>query len=105
MKPGRIPKTDSIEELAAFWDTHDLTDFEDQLEEVHTSVFVGRKESTVAVELTPKETEALGRLAQAEGVEKTTLVRKWVRESLRAASFKRPPNKPLQPTAQKTRRG
>lgn len=35
----RIPKTDSIQELAAFWDTHDLADFEDELEEVTEPVF------------------------------------------------------------------
>ncbi len=31
---SQIPQTDSIRELAHFWDTHDLTDFDDQLEEV-----------------------------------------------------------------------
>jgi hypothetical protein len=35
----RLPTTDSIEELASFWDTHDLTDFEDQLEVVAEPVF------------------------------------------------------------------
>ena len=34
MKRTNIPQTDSIQELARFWDTHDLTDFEDELEEV-----------------------------------------------------------------------
>ena len=34
MKKFRFPKTDSIEQLAEFWDTRDLTDFEDELEEV-----------------------------------------------------------------------
>ena len=105
MKSQRIPNIDSIEQLAKFWDTHDLTDFENQLEEVQERVFVRRKESTVAVELTPKEAQALGRLAQSEGVEETKLLRKWVREKLRSSSLKRPPNKPLQPSAQKTRRG
>jgi len=28
MKSERNPETDSIEELARFWDSHDLTDFE-----------------------------------------------------------------------------
>ena len=28
-----IPRTDSIQELAAFWQRHDVTDFEDELEE------------------------------------------------------------------------
>jgi hypothetical protein len=39
MKAQRFPQTDSIRELAQFWDTHDLTDFEDELEEVSESVF------------------------------------------------------------------
>jgi hypothetical protein len=36
----KIPDTDSIRELAEFWDTHDVTDFDDQLEEVAEPVFV-----------------------------------------------------------------
>ena len=39
MNHPKIPQTDSIEELARFWDTHDLTDFEDELEEVTEPVF------------------------------------------------------------------
>jgi hypothetical protein len=31
---SKIPKTDSIEDLAKFWDSHDLTEFEDDIEEV-----------------------------------------------------------------------
>ena len=34
MKHTKIPQTNSLQELAQFWDTHDLTDFEDELEEV-----------------------------------------------------------------------
>ena len=33
MRKQKLPDTDSIEELAKFWDTHDLTDFKDDLEE------------------------------------------------------------------------
>lgn len=40
MNIKKIPQTDSIQELAQFWDTHNLTDFEDQLEEVTEPVFV-----------------------------------------------------------------
>ena len=36
---GKIPETDSVEELARFWDAHDLTDFEEELEEVEEPVF------------------------------------------------------------------
>jgi CopG antitoxin of type II toxin-antitoxin system len=105
MKAQRIPDTDSIEELARFWDTHDLTDFDDQLEEVRTPIFARRKEATVAIALTRKEAATLKRLAEREGVKEAKLVRNWVREKLRTSSSIKPPNKPSQPTAHKTRRG
>ena len=35
----QLPKTDSIEELADFWDTHDVTEFEQEFEEVSEIVF------------------------------------------------------------------
>ena len=41
MNSPRIPQTDSIEELARFWDTHDLSDFKGELEEVMEPVFEG----------------------------------------------------------------
>ena len=105
MKSQRIPETDSIEKLAKFWDTHDLTDFEDQLEEVRGAVFKQRKESKVAIDLTPKEAQDLKRLADSEGTQEATLVRRWVRQKLRESSLRKPPNKPFQPSVQKTRRG
>jgi hypothetical protein len=30
----KLPKMDSIQKLAEFWDTHDLIDFQGELEEV-----------------------------------------------------------------------
>ena len=39
MMNQKIPETDSIEALARLWDTHDLTDFEDQLETVTEPIF------------------------------------------------------------------
>lgn len=35
----QLPKSQSAQELAEFWDTHDLTDFQDQLEVVTEQVF------------------------------------------------------------------
>src|SRR5439155_6616575 len=40
MKKSKLPKTDSIQESAEFWDTHDLSDFEEELKEVAEPVFV-----------------------------------------------------------------
>ena len=39
MNRTKMPRTDSIQELARFWDTHDLTDFEDELEAVNAPIF------------------------------------------------------------------
>ena len=78
---SRIPATDSIEELARFWDSHDLTDFEDELEEVSEAVSV--HPTAVPVLLTPEERIALRRIAASQGVAEATLIHDWVKEKLR----------------------
>jgi predicted DNA binding CopG/RHH family protein len=85
MSTPQIPRTDSIAELARFWDTHDLTDFEDELEEVPEAVFERRAEETVTIRLPTAEVEAVKRLAEAKGVGHTALIQEWVREKLQHA--------------------
>ena len=82
MKTPKIPHTDSIAELARFWDTYDLTDFEDELEEVPEPVFERHAEETVTIHLPTAEVEAVKRLAKAKGMGHTTLIQEWVREKL-----------------------
>ena len=81
MKGVKLPPIDSIEALAKFWDTHDLTDFEEELVEVTEPVFE-RKPETIPLHLQPQELAAIRRVAQAQGVEEATLVREWVLEKL-----------------------
>ena len=85
MRPPKIPQTDSIHELAQFWDTHDLTDFEDQLEEVTEPIFVRKPETTITIHLAPDEIEAVKRAAVSKGVEQASLLREWVLEKLHNA--------------------
>ena len=87
MKAQKIPQTDSIEELARFWDTHDLTEFEDRLEEVREPVFEGKPETVVTIRLRPQEIEAVKRAAKARGIREATLLRQWVREKLHDAEL------------------
>ena len=82
MTARQMPHTDSIKELADFWDTHDLTDFEDHLEEVSEVVF--RRGSAVVVELPAQEVQAVQKMAQAQGVSEADLIHKWVTEKLHA---------------------
>lgn len=81
MKKMKIPQTDSIEELTRFWDTHDLTEFEDQLEEVTEPVFE-REMEPVLIPLQRQEIEAVRRVAESQGVEYRVLIRDWVLEKL-----------------------
>ena len=78
MSASKIPQTDSIEELARFWDQHDLTDFEDELKEVPEPIF--EREAVVKVQLPRTEAETLKQLAQSKGVRDADLIREWVVE-------------------------
>jgi hypothetical protein len=80
MKKSKLPKSASIEKLAEFWDTHDLTDFEDQLEEVAEPVFV--RGAVLKVHLPAREAKAVEKLARAQGVSGEELVRTWVLEKI-----------------------
>lgn len=75
-----ILKTDSIQELAHFWDTYDLTDFEDELEEVDEPVFELSAQLLVALAL--GELETLNTLAQSRGISAANLIREWVVERI-----------------------
>ena len=82
MKSKKIPKTDSIHELARFWDTHDLTDFEDELEEMTEPIF--QQETLVRISLPQDEFETIKEIAKSRGVEYTELIRQWVSEKVEA---------------------
>ncbi len=91
MKTARLPDTDSIEELARFWDTHDLTDFEDQLEEIAEPVFrYGQK--GIHVPLAPEEIEAAERVARSEGSDLAGLLHGWIAEKLNEVLRSRQPS-------------
>jgi hypothetical protein len=80
MKKPKSPAPDSIRELAEFWDTHDLTDFEDELEVVNEPVFV--RSTPIKVHLQAGEADAVQRIAQSKGVSQEELVREWVLEKI-----------------------
>jgi len=79
----KLPNTDSIEELARFWDTHDLTDFEGDLVEVGEPVFMRTKGTSLSIDLQPVEAQRLTKIARSKGVKETSVVRQWVVERLR----------------------
>jgi hypothetical protein len=81
---GKIPQIDSIEELAKFWDTHEITDFEDELEEVEEPVFGRGTQAIMRIRLLPEQAEGLRRIARSRRMDEADLVKEWINEKLRA---------------------
>ncbi len=85
-KRSRIPHFKTIEEAAAFWDTHDSTEFEDEFEDVPDVQFVvtsARPKKGITVRLEEDLLETLRREAQTKGIGPSTLIRMWVLEHIR----------------------
>ena len=93
---SRIPTFKTVEEEAVFWDTHDLAEFEDELEEVRDVRFVkARPKKAITVRLEEDTLAALTQKAQELGVGPSTLARMWIREHLsRPEGPHSPPHSP-----------
>lgn len=83
MNTQKLPQIDSIQELAHFWDTHDLTDFTGELEEVGEPVF--ERQTVIPLHLQSGEAEVLRQIAKSKGIADEDVVREWVLEKLRAS--------------------
>jgi predicted DNA binding CopG/RHH family protein len=83
MSANHLPKTDSIQELAQFWDTHDLTEFEDELEEVPGPVFSG--ENAITIRLQSNDAELVRQMANSKGVDEAELIQTWVLERIHSS--------------------
>jgi predicted HicB family RNase H-like nuclease len=80
---SRIPQFNSREEEAAWWDSHDVTDYLDELRPVRVRSARNLSEG-LTVRLDPETMRALREQARRQGLGPTTLIRMWVMERLRA---------------------
>ncbi len=79
---SRIPDFASREEEAAFWDTHDFTEFLDETRPV--KLRVGKQLSEgLTVRLDRQDRDELERRAGEQGIGPSTLVRMWIKDRLR----------------------
>lgn len=81
---NKIPRFETIEDEAAFWDVHDTTEFEDEFEPVEVVFARPLIHREFAVPLDAQTVERLGRLAQERGVDTATLARLWIMDRLHA---------------------
>lgn len=83
----KIPKFKNVQEEANFWDTHDVTDFFDEMRDAE--VIFGEplpKKETVTIRVQPKVKSTLRRVASAKGLNISTLARVWLIDRLRKES-------------------
>jgi hypothetical protein len=80
-KTTSISKASTLDEIAAFWDTHSLDDYWDQTKEVEFEVRAKRRRR---VTLDPEIFKRLETQAQVRGILPETLVNLWLAERLQA---------------------
>lgn len=82
---NKIPKFKTTTEEAKFWDTHDVTDFLDELKFTDTK-FAKKprqmKNDTITIRVEPQIKEQLEMLSLTYGVNISTLSRMWIMEKL-----------------------
>lgn len=78
----RIPDFTSREEEAAWWDSHSITDYLDELEPVQVR-FAKNLSSPLSVRLDSQDRMELTRRAKEQGIGPSTLIRIWVKERLK----------------------
>lgn len=83
---SKIPSFKTYEEEAHFWDTHNITDFEDETEDV-AIIFDLKKprDKTLVVRLQKEFKDKLEKIAHRKGLNVSTLARMWLVERLRTA--------------------
>lgn len=84
---SRIPIFESIEEEAEFWDTHSITEFEDEWEPVTDIVIMpGGPTKRLSVRLDERTFRLLREEAKREGVAMSRLARWWLVQRTRRPS-------------------
>lgn len=83
-RPSRIPDFQNREEEAEWWDTHDLSDYWDELRPTDVRVAPDlTSEHRLTVRLAGADQAELDRRARDQGVGPSALVRRWIKERLR----------------------
>jgi hypothetical protein len=80
VKRATLPQTDSITELAAYWDTHDLTDHDEELEEVANPFDKREKQTVVQVPLESAQIASAQKIADSRGITLPVLLQQWIGE-------------------------
>ena len=80
---NRIPDFATIEEMAEFWDTHDASEYQDELEPVEFEIAKPLKQTwMLSIRIDEETFYALKAIAKPKGLGASTLARMWILEEL-----------------------
>lgn len=77
-----LPQFESVNELAEFFDTHDLGEYWDEFPEAHFDIEITKRTHIVAIDA--DLTEKLAAIARRKHIPSQALVNTWLREKLSA---------------------
>ena len=86
MKKSKIPEFKTIKEEAAFWDTHDVTDYIEEMEVV-TGAYLpqaGERKTVMTIRIAPSLKERVEQVARSYDISTSSLVRMWIVDKLRS---------------------
>ena len=99
---AKIPKFETEEQEAEFWDTHDSTDYLEDTEEVEIEYVDTRPKTLISLRLHSKTIEQLKVLASKRGIGYQTMIRMWVMERLEEETRKA--KRPSEPSGANARK-
>ena len=70
----------TLEEMADFWDTHSLADYDDQTYEVEMTFDPSARRSVVTIE--PDLMQDIAQMARARNISTQTLINVWLRQQV-----------------------
>lgn len=84
-RKSRIPDFQNRQEMAAWFDTHDLAEYQDEFQNVKAR-FAKKLSEGLNIRLDPDTLARLRAKAEEKGIGPTTLARMWLKERLQAQS-------------------
>lgn len=88
-KKAKLPNFDKMtyQEEAHFWDTHSVTDFEDETEEIEIVFELNQpRDEMIMVRMQKHIKDRIEKIARSKGVNLSTLVRMWLLEKVQSAN-------------------
>ncbi len=88
-KKTKIPNFKNYKDEAKFWDSHNITDFDHETENVDLIFELNKpRDETLVVRLQKDFKVKLEKTARSKGLNVSTLARMWLMEKLQASKYK-----------------